>query len=36
MEDSLHILARWRKHFSQLLNTHGINDVRQIEKHTGV
>ena len=23
------ILARWRNHFSQLLNTRGINDVRQ-------
>ena len=20
------ILARWRKHFSQLLNVHGLND----------
>jgi len=27
--DSLSILARWRKHFSQLLNIHGVNDVRQ-------
>jgi hypothetical protein len=24
-------LARWRNHFAQLLNVHGINDVRQIE-----
>ena len=24
-------LARWRKHFSQLLNVHGVNDVRQTE-----
>jgi hypothetical protein len=22
------ILARWRNHFSQLLNVHGVNDVR--------
>ena len=32
--DSHSILARWRKHFSQLLNTHGVNDVRQTEIHT--
>jgi len=24
-------LARWRKHFSQLLNVHGVNDVRKTE-----
>jgi hypothetical protein len=29
--DSHNILARWRKHFSQLLND---NDVRQTEIHT--
>ena len=28
------ILARWRNHFSQLLNVHGVNDVRQTEVHT--
>jgi hypothetical protein len=28
------ILARWRNHFSQLLNIHGVNDVRQTEAHT--
>jgi hypothetical protein len=28
------ILAKWRNHFSQLLNVHGINDVRQTETHT--
>jgi len=27
------ILGRWRNHFSQLLNKHGINDVRQTEIH---
>jgi hypothetical protein len=27
-------LARWRNHFSQLLNVHGVNDVRQTEVHT--
>jgi len=32
--DSHSILARGRKHFSQLLNIHGVNDVRQIELHT--
>jgi hypothetical protein len=28
------ILARWRNHFSQLLNVHGFIDVRQTEIHT--
>jgi len=27
-------LARWRNHFLQLLNVHGVNDVRQTEIHT--
>ena len=32
--DSHSTLARWRNHFSQLLNIHGANDVRQREIHT--
>jgi len=32
--DSHSILARWRNHFSQLLNIHGVNVVRQTEIHT--
>jgi hypothetical protein len=32
--DSHSILARWRNHFSKLLNIHGVNDVRQAELHT--
>ena len=28
------ILARWRSRFSQLLNVHGVNDIRQTEIHT--
>jgi len=32
--DSHRILARWRKHFSQLLNLHEFNDVRQTAMHT--
>ena len=28
------ILARWKNHFSQLLNVHGVDDVRQKEMHT--
>jgi len=32
--DFHHILARWRNRFSQLLNIHGVNDVRQTELHT--
>jgi hypothetical protein len=31
---SYSILARWRKYFSQLMNVHGFNDVRQTEIHT--
>jgi hypothetical protein len=27
------ILARWRNHFSQLLNVQGVNDVRHSEVH---
>jgi hypothetical protein len=27
--DSHSILARWRNYFSQVLNVHGVNDVRQ-------
>jgi len=27
--ESHSILARWRKHFSQLLNVQGVNDVGQ-------
>jgi hypothetical protein len=26
-------LNRWKKNFCQLLNVHGIIDVRQTEKH---
>ena len=32
--DSHSILAKWRNHFSQLLNVHGVSDVRQTEIHT--
>jgi len=28
------ILARWRNYFSQILNLHGVDDVRQAEIHT--
>ena len=28
------ILARWRNYFSQLLNVHRVNDVRQTKMHT--
>ena len=27
-------MARWRNYFSQLLNVHEVNDVRQAEIHT--
>ena len=32
--DSRSFLARWRDHFSQVLNEHGVNDVRHTELHT--
>jgi hypothetical protein len=32
--DSHSVMARWRKYFSQLLNVHGVNDIRQTEIHT--
>jgi hypothetical protein len=32
--DSHSILARWRNYFYQILNVHGVNDVRQAEIHT--
>jgi len=32
--NSHRILARWRNHFSQLLDVRGVNDVRQTEIHT--
>ena len=28
------IMAKWRNYFSQILNVHGISDVRQAEIHT--
>jgi len=34
LTDSHSILARWRNYFSQLLDIHGVNDVRQREIHT--
>jgi hypothetical protein len=33
LADSHTILNRW-KNFSQLLNVHNVNDVRQVEVHT--
>jgi hypothetical protein len=32
--DTHSILARWRNHFSQLFNVHGVSGVRQTEIHT--
>ena len=32
--DSHSIMARWRSYFSQILNVHGVSDVRQAEIHT--
>jgi len=33
IRDSHSILARWRNHFSQLLNIYEVNDVRRTEMH---
>ena len=32
--DSHSILATWRNHLFQLMNIHGVNDVRHTELHT--
>jgi hypothetical protein len=32
--ESHSILARWRNHFSQIVNIHGVSDVGQAEIHT--
>jgi hypothetical protein len=32
--DSHSILPRWRNYFFQLLNVHGVNDVRETKIHT--
>jgi hypothetical protein len=32
--DYHNILNRWKSYFSQLLNVHSVNDIRQIEIHT--
>jgi hypothetical protein len=34
LADSHNILNRWKNYFCQLLNIHGVNDVRQTEIHT--
>jgi hypothetical protein len=34
LADSHNILNRWKNYFSQLLNVHNVNDVRQIKVHT--
>ena len=34
MKDEKGVLARWRNHFSQLMNVHGVSNVRQTEIHS--
>jgi hypothetical protein len=34
LADSNSILNRWKNYFFQLLNVHGVNDLRQTEIHT--
>jgi hypothetical protein len=33
LADSCNILNSWKNYFCQLLNLHGVNDVRQREMH---
>jgi len=33
--DPYSIVGRWRNYFSQLLNVHGVKNVRHTEIHTG-
>ncbi len=28
------VVARWRNYFSQLLNVHGVNDIKHTDIHT--
>ena len=32
--DSYSIMARWRNYFSQLLNVHGVNEIKHTDIHT--
>jgi len=32
--DSHSVMARWRNDFSQILNVHGVSDIKQAEIHT--
>ena len=32
--DSYSIVARWRNYLSQLLNVHGVNDIKHTDIHT--
>jgi hypothetical protein len=34
LADSHNILNRWKNYFCQLLNSHGVSDVKQTEMHT--
>jgi hypothetical protein len=34
LADSHNILNRWKNYYCQLLNVHGVSDVRQTEIHT--
>jgi hypothetical protein len=36
LADSHSVLNRWKNYFCQLLNVHGVNDVRQTEIHTKI
>jgi hypothetical protein len=33
LADFHNILKKWKNYFSQLLNVHDVNDIRQIEVH---
>jgi hypothetical protein len=34
LADSHNVVNRWKNYFCQLLNLHGVNDIRQTEMYT--
>jgi hypothetical protein len=34
LADSQNVLNRWKNFFNQVLNVHGVHDVRQMDIHT--
>jgi hypothetical protein len=34
LADPQNVLNKWKKFFNQVLNVHGVHDVRQMDIHT--